>query len=180
MFIQGNCTGFLYVSRGTLLDPHWCGDRNTVKLYSRSMVDQDHLAERLRTSIGRFVRATRSHADALPSPLAATMGLLDREGDASTAHLAQRRGVRHQSQSGAVKDLEALGYVARLEDPQDRRAFLITLTERGRAALDSDRRTRRDWVAQAMEALLSPDEQAQLDALPRLLDRLSEYDSSPG
>ena len=80
------------------------------------MADQDHLAERVRTSVGRFVRATRSHADALPPPLAATLGLLDREGDASTASLAQRRGVRHQSQSRTVKDLEALGYIARRED----------------------------------------------------------------
>jgi DNA-binding MarR family transcriptional regulator len=144
------------------------------------MVDQDHLAERLRTSIGKFVRATRSHADTLPPPLATTMGLLDREGDASTASLAQRRGVRHQSQSRTVKDLETLGYIARREDPQDRRGFLVTLTEQGRAALDGDRRSRRDWVAQAIAALLSPDEQAQLGALPRLLDRLSEYDESQG
>ncbi|WP_406096740.1 MarR family winged helix-turn-helix transcriptional regulator [Streptomyces sp. NBC_01013] len=144
------------------------------------MVDQDRLAERLRTSVGRFVRATRSRADALPPPLATTMGLLDREGSASTAYLAQRRGVRHQSQSGTVKDLEARGFIARREDPQDRRGFLLTLTERGRSALDSDRKARRDWVAQAMEALLSPDEQTQLDALPRLLDRLSEYDSGRG
>ena len=110
------------------------------------MADQDHLAERVRTSVGRFVRATRSHADALPPPLAATLGLLDREGDASTASLAQRRGVRHQSQSRTVKDLEALGYIARREDPQDRRGFLVTLTQQGLAALDRDRRARRDWV----------------------------------
>ena len=144
------------------------------------MADQDHLAERLRTSIGRFVRATRSHADTLPPPLAATMGLLDREGDASTASLAQRRGVRHQSQSRTVKDLEALGYVARREDPQDRRGFLVTLTEQGHAALDRDREARRDWVAQAIDTLLNPGEQAQLSVLTQLLDRLSDYDDGRG
>ncbi|MEY9837989.1 MarR family winged helix-turn-helix transcriptional regulator [Streptacidiphilus sp. EB103A] len=144
------------------------------------MVGQDHLAERLRTSIGRFVRATRSHADTLPPPLATTMGLLDRDGDASTASLAQRRGVRHQSQSRTVKDLEALGYIARREDPQDRRGFLVTLTQQGRAALDRDRRARRDWVAQAIDTLLNPDEQAQLGVLTQLLDRLSDYDGRRG
>ncbi|WP_316785089.1 MarR family winged helix-turn-helix transcriptional regulator [Streptomyces sasae] len=144
------------------------------------MVDQDHLAERLRTSIGRFVRATRTHADALPPPLAETMGLLDREGDASTASLAQRRGVRHQSQSRTVKDLEALGYIARREDPQDRRGFLVTLTQQGLAALDRDRRARRDWVAQAIDTLLNPDEQAQLSVLTQLLDRLSDYNGRRG
>lgn len=144
------------------------------------MVDQDHLAERLRTSIGRFVRATRSHADTLPPPLAETMGLLDREGDASTASLAQRRGVRHQSQSRTVKDLETLGHIARREDPQDRRGFLVTLTQQGLAALDRDRRARRDWVAQAIDTLLNPDEQAQLGVLTQLLDRLSDYNDRRG
>jgi DNA-binding MarR family transcriptional regulator len=103
------------------------------------------------------------------------MGLLDREGDASTASLAQRRGVRHQSQSRTVKDLEALGYIARREDLQDRRGFLVTLTQQGLAALDRDRRARRDWVAQAIDTLLNPDEQAQLSVLAQLLDRLSDY-----
>ncbi|PPI99930.1 MarR family winged helix-turn-helix transcriptional regulator [Nocardia nova] len=140
------------------------------------MADRDHLAERLRVSIGRFVRATRAHADTLPPPLAETMGLLDREGDASTASLAQWRGVRHQSQSRAVADLQARGYVARRDDPQDRRGFLVTLTEQGRAALDRDREARREWVAEALDALLSADERAQLSAVPQLLDRLSAYE----
>lgn len=144
------------------------------------MADQDHLAERVRTSVGRFVRATRSHADTLAPPLAETLGLLDREGDASTASLAQRRGVRHQSQSRTVKDLEALGHIARREDPQDRRGFLVTLTQQGLAALGRDRRARRDWVAQAIDTLLSPEEQAQLNALTQILDRLSDYDGRAG
>ncbi|SDF77553.1 DNA-binding transcriptional regulator, MarR family [Lentzea fradiae] len=143
------------------------------------MSDQERLAERLRTSIGRFVRATRLHADTLPPPLAESLGLLDREGDASTATLAQRRGVRHQSQSRTVKDLEALGYVERRDDPHDRRGFLLTLTAQGRAALDRDREARSDWVAQAVEAVLKPDERAQLGVLPELLDRLSDYDGGP-
>lgn len=144
------------------------------------MADRDHLAEQLRTSIGRFVRATRSHSDTLPPPLSATMGLLDRDGDASTASLAQRRGVRHQSQSRTVKDLETLGYTARRDDPQDRRGFLVTLTDQGRAALDHDRAARSDWVAQAIDALLTPDERARLGTLPQLLDRLSDYDGGRG
>lgn len=140
------------------------------------MSEQELLAERLRTSIGRFVRATRQHADTLAPPLAETLGLLDREGDTSTAALAHRRGVRHQSQSRTVKDLETLGFIARRDDPQDRRGFLLTLTEQGRAALDRDRGARADWVARAVEAVLDPGEQARLGELPRLLDRLSDYD----
>ncbi|MFD2474112.1 MarR family winged helix-turn-helix transcriptional regulator [Amycolatopsis silviterrae] len=140
------------------------------------MIDQRLLAEQLRTSIGGFVRATRSGADALAPPLASTMGLLDRDGDSTIASLAHRRGVRHQSQSRTVKELEELGYVTRRADPLDGRGFMLALTKQGRAALDHDRGMRRDWVAQAIAALLTPKEQERLSALPRLLDRLASYD----
>ncbi|WP_328307401.1 hypothetical protein OG432_02945 [Streptomyces sp. NBC_00442] len=88
--------------------------------------------------------------------------------------------MRHQSQSRTVKDWESLGFGARREDPQDRRGFLVTLTQEGRAALDKDRKAGRDWVAQAVDALPSPDEQIQLAALPHLLDRLSDYGDRRG
>ncbi|MFD9701831.1 MarR family winged helix-turn-helix transcriptional regulator [Lentzea sp. NPDC059081] len=122
------------------------------------------------------MRATREHADALAPPLAQTLGLLDRDGDLSTATLAQRRGVRHQSQSRTVKDLEVTGLIARRDDPEDGRGFLVTLTEQGRAALDRDRVARRDWIAQAIETVLDQEERARLGALADLLDRLSGHD----
>ncbi|MBO2463380.1 MarR family winged helix-turn-helix transcriptional regulator [Actinomadura violacea] len=143
------------------------------------MTDHEHLAERLRTSIGGLVRATRSHADALAPPIAQTLGLLDRDGEASIASLAQRRRVRHQSQSRTVKDLEGLGYAARRDDPRDARGRVIAITPEGRAALDRDRRARRDWLAAAIATTLTPAEQALLAELPALLDRLSPHTYPP-
>ncbi|MER6810025.1 MarR family transcriptional regulator [Spirillospora sp. NPDC000708] len=137
------------------------------------MTDHDQLAERLRTSIGGLVRTARSQADALAPPVAQTLGLLDREGEASIASLAQRRRVRHQSQSRTVKDLESLGYAVRRPDPRDGRGRVIAITPEGRAALDRDRRARRDWLAAAIATALTPDEQDRLAELPALLDRLT-------
>ncbi|QKG24118.1 MarR family winged helix-turn-helix transcriptional regulator [Actinomadura verrucosospora] len=139
------------------------------------MTDHEHLAERLRTSIGGLVRATRTRADALPPPIAQTLGLLDRDGEASIASLAQRRRVRHQSQSRTVKDLEDLGYAARRANPHDARGRVIAITPAGRAALDRDRRARRDWLAAAIATTLAPAEQALLAELPALLDRLTAH-----
>lgn len=143
------------------------------------MTDHDQLAERLRTSIGGLVRTTRSRADALAPPIAQTLGLLDREGEASIASLAQRRRVRHQSQSRTVKDLESLGYAARRPDPRDGRGRVIAITPEGRAALDRDRRARRDWLAAAIATVLTPDEQDRLAELPALLDRLTDSAHAP-
>ncbi|GAA2158031.1 MarR family winged helix-turn-helix transcriptional regulator [Actinomadura napierensis] len=139
------------------------------------MTNHDHLAERLRTSIAGLVRTTRARADALPPPLAQTLGLLDREGEAGIASLAQRRGVRHQSQSRTVKDLEDLGYARRHANPHDARGVVIALTPEGRAALDRDREARRDWLATAIATTLTPEEQDRLAELPALLDRLTGH-----
>jgi DNA-binding MarR family transcriptional regulator len=139
------------------------------------MVDHEELAEQLRASIGRFVRAARAGADTLTPPHAQALGLLDRKGELSIAALAEYRGVRHQSMSRTVMELEELDFVERRRNPLDGRGFILALTAAGREALDRDRRARRDWMAQALGELLAPEERAQLSALPELLDRLSAF-----
>ncbi|MDI5972319.1 MarR family transcriptional regulator [Streptomyces sp. SL13] len=139
------------------------------------MGNDDALAERLRESIGRLVRVTRAHADSLPPPHSALLGLLGREGDMTIAALAQRRGVRHQSASRTVMELLAAGHVGRHPDPGDRRALLVALTDAGREALDRDRRARRDGMARAIARALTPDERARLATVPDLLDKLAAH-----
>lgn len=131
------------------------------------------LAERLRQSIGRFVRATRARADSLPPPQAETLGWLSRSGPLTIAALASLRGVRHQSMSRTVGELEELGYVSRAVNPADGRGFVITVAAAGAQALDADRTARREWVAEAIATRLSPDEQRVLSAVPALLDRIA-------
>ncbi|BCJ53468.1 MarR family transcriptional regulator [Actinoplanes sp. NBRC 14428] len=136
----------------------------------------EELAERLRQSISRFVRLVRSQADALPPTRSEPLDALLREGPQTIAQLAARRGVKHQSMSRTVAELEALGLVGREASATDRRACLIMLTDAGTTALEADRLARRDWVAKAIGARLTPTEREMLDVVPALLDRLSAAD----
>ncbi len=53
------------------------------------------------------------------------------------SELAERAGVTRQSLAEQIAALERCGYIDRLPDPADRRARLITLTERGWEAVDA-------------------------------------------
>lgn len=56
---------------------------------------------------------------------------IDADGSRLTA-LAERSGLTKQAIGEVVDELERLGYVERTADPDDRRAKIIRLTERGR------------------------------------------------
>ncbi|MEU8239124.1 MarR family transcriptional regulator [Actinoplanes missouriensis] len=137
------------------------------------MTPDTDIAERLRQSIGHLVRVVRAQADTLPPPQAAALGALDRDGPRTIAGLAAARGVKHQSMSRTVAELEALGLVTRTPNPADRRAVLIALTEAGVARLGEDREARRRWVAGAIAARLTEEERRVLQTVPDLLDRLA-------
>lgn len=131
------------------------------------------LAERIRRSIGEFVRSTRAKVDELPESQAVTLGFLDREGDSTIARLARYRGIRHQSMRITIEDLERLNYVERRRDPEDARSFLIRLTDAGRQALVEERNHRAASIAAAIDSELASNEQAELMRLCDVLDRLT-------
>jgi DNA-binding MarR family transcriptional regulator len=66
--------------------------------------------------------------------------------------LAARLGVTKQALNYLLKELERLGYIARLPDADDRRARRIALTSRGRALGTAIREAvaevERDWEAE--------------------------------
>ncbi len=68
---------------------------------------------------------------------------IDAEGSRLTA-LAERSGLTKQAIGEVVTELERLGYVERTADPDDRRAKIIRLTERGRKGQAAAARILRD------------------------------------
>jgi DNA-binding MarR family transcriptional regulator len=131
------------------------------------------LAERMRQVLGDFVRAARAQADTPSTARAETLGLLDREGAMSTAALAERRSVKHQSMRLVVAQLKADGLIGQTAAPHDRRSQLVTLTTRGHAALIKDRRARAEWLAAALRNQVTPQEHQTLDAAVSILRRIA-------
>jgi DNA-binding MarR family transcriptional regulator len=86
--------------------------------------------------------------------------------------LAERLGVSQQAASKAVADLQRRGYVLREPDPDDGRARLVALTERGNAAIEAGRR-HRAAVAAELADRLGPE---RVEAARRtLLDALEAF-----
>ncbi|MCO5992945.1 MarR family winged helix-turn-helix transcriptional regulator [Actinoallomurus rhizosphaericola] len=136
-------------------------------------VDVNEVAHELRLVVGRLVRRARRPED-LPTPQAAVLGHLDREGPLTTADLAERQRVRHQSMARTVGRLTALGLIAAGPHPSDARKTLLTITDAGRAELQSQRTRRTDWLAEAMASEFDPEEQRDLARAVALLARLAD------
>lgn len=97
----------------------------------------------------------------------AQLGMLEWLGEFSGSALkdiARGLGVSAPNVSVAVRKLEALGLVGRRADPDDRRALLFALTERGEKLLCRVREYRSS-KAQALLCNLTIDEQGALVAL---------------
>lgn len=137
-------------------------------------MEDDALAEDLRQAIGELVRAVRA-ADTMPSGEAAILGHLDRGGPQTTADLAHRRGVTHQSAAKSVKELLGAGLVRTEPHPSDGRKLLLDITDTGRARLQQERAQRATWLGAAISDALSPDEQRRLRDCVPLLTRLTTH-----
>jgi DNA-binding MarR family transcriptional regulator len=75
------------------------------------------------------------------------------DGPLTIGALAERLGVTQQAASKSVADLERRGYVARRPDPDDARARLVGLTDRGDAAIAGARRHREAVGSELAERL---------------------------
>ncbi|GAA0354901.1 MarR family transcriptional regulator [Actinoallomurus spadix] len=137
-------------------------------------VDVNEVAHELRLVVGRLVRRARRPED-LPTPQAAVLGHLDREGPMTTAELAERQHVRHQSMARTVGRLTDLGLITAGPHPSDARKTLLTVTDAGRAELRSQRTRRAGWLAEAIASELDPRERRDLVRAVALLARLADH-----
>src|SRR5215211_4503369 len=98
---------------------------------------------------------------------------IDREGSRLT-DLAERSGHTKQAVGEVVADLQGLGYVERVPDPDDRRAKIIRLTEQGwegqREALEIFADIERRWAEEIG--------QQQVATLREALERIVELERS--
>jgi DNA-binding MarR family transcriptional regulator len=102
-------------------------------------------------------------------------GFIDMEHGSRLTELAERSGLTKQAIGEAVTELERLGYLTRVPDPEDRRAKIITLTERGLDACLKGRRLfaeiEREWAEELGEDLVG--------ALREAAVRIAEIEGAP-
>jgi DNA-binding MarR family transcriptional regulator len=130
-------------------------------------------AGELRLVLGQLVRRLRAEYS-FPVAQATVLSRLDREGPQTASELAAAERVRPQSMSQTLAELQAAGLIARRADPADRRQIQIELTGEGRNRVLEGRGRREDWLAAAIAAELTPEEQRTLLAAVPLLQRLTQ------
>ena len=102
-------------------------------------------------------------------------GFIDLEHGSRLTDLAERSGLTKQAVGEAVAELERKRYVERVSDPDDGRAKIIRLTERGHDACLTGRRlfgeVEREWAEQLGDELVS--------ALRQAAEQIAELETKP-
>jgi DNA-binding MarR family transcriptional regulator len=118
-------------------------------------VSQDDVAEGLEQAAMLLVRHISDRA-ALSASMA--LGTLHRGGPVRVTALAAATSIGQPSMTELVNRLQREGLVTRVDDPEDGRAALISITNAGRALIDDKRRNRRQRLAELLAALTPHDE----------------------
>jgi len=135
------------------------------------------LAGELRISLGKLIRRLReqAHPSDFTSAQKSVLLRLDRDGPATVSALARAESVRPQSMRVTVAGLEAIGAISGEPDSADGRQTLIALAPTFRKSLKASRPAKDDWLFRALQAQLSSQEQDELAAAVKLLQRLADF-----
>jgi len=149
------------------------------------MIDPDQTLPIEREQLSAFrlqlmalLRRLRRESDGGDIPLSQLMllaALLRLGGTASPTELAAVEGLRSSNVAALLRGLEKDGLVRREADAGDRRRLHVVLTDAGTRAVLENRSRREAWMAEAVAASLTAEEQSQLIAAGALLQRLAEY-----
>lgn len=119
--------------------------------------------------------ATQSLArEGLTPSRAALLWQIHHRGPMTQRALAEALGVSPRNVTQLVDALEAGGFVARRPHPTDRRATLVTFTERGTAVVEAMQRQQDEFVGLLFDGMPEPQFRAFLGGLEEVLRRLHE------
>jgi DNA-binding MarR family transcriptional regulator len=143
---------------------------------SHSGNSREEIAEMLEQASILTTRHITSQALSLTSALA--LSRLNREGPIRLTTLAAAEGIAQPSMTQLIQRLERQGLVTRVDDPEDGRVALVSLSDAGRALRGDHRLERRDRLAVLLTALPAEDEAAlnlamrvALPIIRRLIDQ---------
>jgi DNA-binding MarR family transcriptional regulator len=134
------------------------------------------LAAELRTTLGHLKRKLRQHGglNEFTSSQIAVILRLEKDGPATVSSLARAEGMRPQSMSAVIAPLQKMRFVVGDADPNDGRKTLVSLTKASKKWIEDGRAARQDWLVQAIQRKLSPQEQKRLSSAIHLLAQITE------
>src|SRR3954468_15695389 len=119
-----------------------------------SVTEPTTLGNDLLRSAARLSRWASRHASFdVPFAQARLLALLDELGPSRVSALAAADHSSQPTSTTQLQRLEASGWVHRASDPDDARATVISLSDEGRAALESVRRARLAVLSPALDRL---------------------------
>lgn len=117
---------------------------------------------------GRFARST-----GLSMPQISIMMQLNYRGACGMSEISERFEVSPAAASQLVDKLVQNGFIAREEDPNDRRAKMLNLTDKGRDFIQQGVEERYRWVDQLAEQL-TDEERVQVSEALDIMRRAAE------
>jgi DNA-binding MarR family transcriptional regulator len=130
-------------------------------------------AARLRVAVLRLSRRLRKHelAGLTPSQLS-TLSSVGKSGPVRLGDLAAAERIAPSTLTRLVNVLEDRGYLVRKPAPDDARAYLVTVTDRGDVVLGRIREEATSMLTDIL-ATLTPEELAALEAALPALEQLA-------
>ena len=142
-------------------------------------------AAHLRAVVSQFARRLRalSHRPGLGTAKLSVLGHLYRRGPLTPTELAAREGVKLQSLTRLLAELEADDWIARRPHPSDGRQSVLSLTRQGEQRLVEDVREGVASLSRVMQAQLDDDDLVLLaracDLMAQLTDALEGEGAEP-
>lgn len=145
-------------------------------------VDATQCAARLRVAVSFLGRRLRPNAQrsGLSAAKLSVLGQLWRFGPSTPSELAAREGVKLQTLTRLLAELEAEEWLLREAHSSDGRQSVLSLTRAGLKRLADEVHEREAALASVIDAALSGHERTQLLDACTLLDRLCEAYGADG
>ncbi len=133
----------------------------------------------LRTSVTRLTKKLRKEsATGLQLSLTerSTLASLYQYKEMLPNELAAQEKITNQSMSGILANLLKLGYITRTASETDKRKVLIKLTADGEKTMLRIRGERDQWLAKAIEATCTKEEQELLKQVIKPLTKIVDFE----
>jgi DNA-binding MarR family transcriptional regulator len=134
--------------------------------------DVASLGESIRDVVSRLVKVVREQSGTHSNAQNETLSLLERAGPVSISTLAVGRAVTHQTMRLIVMKMVEQGVVTLRQDTEDGRAYIVDLTDKGRAQIAHERTARSQWLTGQLIRKLTREERALLEVAVGTLQKL--------